>query len=484
MGKHKKSKHKSSKKSHKHKSEHENPREGNSLLEFAAEAVADHVTLLDLLPPVIASIDRGATETLDHIHDKSMRSAMDGILKRLQVLDYEGGWRRSAANIKVHKLLASEFLMADHNRLFSSTQQNLSPGVLLALVLFFPDVLAELPSLLQQLVDGNAVQIGGIENASLRQGLGALLVTLGCAEGAEGHSAQSSRRARALLKVLRRYAKQGGERRLTFPDKHSSSRKGEEEVEEEEDSSSDESVGQPLQQTQTEQQLPPDEDIEEESTLISAAAAAPRIGPQLPSAGEPLAYASGSEDEDEGLGPQLPTQTHSMAPQPAALGLVGVTLYKGAAEQKDPVKEGREEWLLTPGDSSAIKALGGGEHGLFNIPRKFNAGKQAKKKAEDMAIQREYLQKAAEKRALEKGIDIPVAAAPVEKASSLLEEHMAKRAKTEAKALPVGSRRPFDRETDVLSGRKMTAADLMRLAENAKELGDKFDKANVQRNFL
>lgn len=142
---------------------------------------------------------------------------------------------------------------------------------------------------------------------------------------------------------------------------------------------------------------------------------------------------------------------------------------------------------------------------MFGKSRKFQTGKQAKKNAEAVIIQREYarslMQKEAEeaqKRAktldgademhqevYENEEDEEEAMASQQRPLSLMEEHLAKRQRQaeEKRGKPV-ERRPFDRETDVLSRRKVGDAEMYQLVKNAKELTGRFDQPIVQKTFL
>ncbi|RYH00602.1 hypothetical protein EON65_49060, partial [archaeon] len=214
MGKHsKKSKHK-----HKHKSKHSkddrkssskrrveisNPREGNSLIELTAELVAEAPLLFDTFPPVVAELDRGASVSLTIIEDKHSREAIASILKKMQVADFSNQtqtWSRVSANIKLNKIISSEFLVQSHSQLMGQTSQSLSPAIALALTMFFPDVLSELPPLLEQVMADSKIDISGLSNPNLRQGLQVLLDSL------EG----SKRGVKVLYKVLQAYGEQGG----------------------------------------------------------------------------------------------------------------------------------------------------------------------------------------------------------------------------------------------------------------------------------
>lgn len=140
--------------------------------------------------------------------------------------------------------------------------------------------------------------------------------------------------------------------------------------------------------------------------------------------------------------------------------------------------------------------------------RKFQAGKQAKKLAEQMSIQREFQrqqqkllaqQEGAERR--KHGLNDDGSGGGKEAASeqttedlmqeyrekrgvSLMEQHLAKKSKTSHLQEGKGQRRAFDRERDLLSHGRMDESKVAKLVQNARELDDRFDKAAVQKSFL
>lgn len=139
--------------------------------------------------------------------------------------------------------------------------------------------------------------------------------------------------------------------------------------------------------------------------------------------------------------------------------------------------------------------------GLTN--RKFQSGKQAKKIAEKMSIQREFQRQQqalqAQQSRGERGEGAGDAGGEGAQAGgadllqelnerrgmSLMEEHLAKRAKTTGGAgSNKGERRAFDRERDLLSHGRMNEDRVATLVKGAKELEDRFDKAAVQKSFL
>lgn len=147
-----------------------------------------------------------------------------------------------------------------------------------------------------------------------------------------------------------------------------------------------------------------------------------------------------------------------------------------------------------------LSALSGA--GLTN--RKFQAGKGAKKAAEQMSIQREFQRQqqalqAAQSQAQHGGkegkegfvsTDAVMQDYREKRGESLMEAHLAKKARTTSSEVTtaVGSgkqqRRAFDREIDMASHSKMNEDKVAKLVQNAKELDDRFDKGSVQKSFL
>jgi hypothetical protein len=152
--------------------------------------------------------------------------------------------------------------------------------------------------------------------------------------------------------------------------------------------------------------------------------------------------------------------------------------------------------------------------GLTN--RKFQSGKQAKKLAEKMSIQREFQrqqQQLQEQQARSEGPLAPGSSASgvvgrgdksggsnnvgeagtteellqeyrERRGVSLMDQHLAKKAKIAPTELGTGERKAFDRERDLLSHGRMDSQKVASLVKGAKELDDRFDKAAVQKSFL
>lgn len=344
------------------------------------------------------------------------------------------------------------------------------------------------------MLDGKRIEVNNLtQQASLRQGLEVLLCTLGATPYKEGYKRQGSgHHARLAYKLLRKYQKVGQRNIAFLSDDESSSSASETESDSSDHSNTRE------EKKEVENVKKEEHDVKSDAVLASSSRC---IGPERPPSNWETNYDVPEEQdsEEEDVGPRPCLEPFAQARPPALLGQLGVELYNEGQQQssdggdeKDQ-KLQREEWIVDPGDSKALRALGGGEAGLFQGPRKFQSGKEAKKKAEALAIQREYLRKVAEQRKQDgsgdnnNDVTEESAAVVVERAPSLLEEHMQKRARLneeQGKKTQSKERRPFDRELDVLSRKKLTQSDLMRLVENSKELEAKFDKANVQRNFL
>lgn len=124
--------------------------------------------------------------------------------------------------------------------------------------------------------------------------------------------------------------------------------------------------------------------------------------------------------------------------------------------------------------SGGAEALAAG----FGANRKFQTGKTAKKASEALSIQKQYLKSLQDANTTLQDDTV----VEEHRGQSLMEEHLAKKARKDDETK--GLRRPFDREKDVLSHKRLGMNELQQLVENAKELSGRFNKADVQKSFL
>lgn len=184
-----------------------------------------------------------------------------------------------------------------------------------------------------------------------------------------------------------------------------------------------------------------------------------------------------------------PTATFAELDNTSALGDSDMDPRWLAAQQYEEhisdVPAEREEWMMEIGENKVLAGMG-----AFGTTRKFQAGKLAKKAAQ------QYSEMKARQEALSGGEGNKVRD-ELEKmrGPSLMETHRKMREENKAdlqiKSRAPGAlggssgeaaRRPFDREKDVLTSRKMNDKQVSELMEHAKELGSRFDRGSFQRS--
>lgn len=223
------------------------------------------------------------------------------------------------------------------------------------------------------------------------------------------------------------------------------------------------------------------------------------IGPTMPSAKE-LAHALKSyqgvtyndeedEDDDEDvIGPALPTsrrvvnnQLHVTHQTPLGGQIILPSSARSSMENSTNMlvakgsSGGREEWMLTPGESKASQSLSD----TFGVSRGFQTGKVAKQKAKELEAVRAEQPRDAEEDARTQAI---LDEYREMRGPSLMDQHLKK--KKDCGPSQKDSRRPFDRERDVLQRKPMDASAARELVEQAKGLDSRFSAGNIQRNFL
>lgn len=221
------------------------------------------------------------------------------------------------------------------------------------------------------------------------------------------------------------------------------------------------------------------------------------IGPTMPSA-EELAQAlenyqgtiieeeQEDDDDDDVIGPALPkakriTNTHQTLRHQTPLGgqvVIPLAVIRSEKVQKTSVSNsgGREEWMLTPGESKASQSLSD----TFGVSRGFQSGKVAKQKAKELEAMRSEQPRDAAEDARTQAI---LEEYREKRGPSLMDQHLQKK-KDGGSGSQKDSRRPFDRERDVLQRKPMDAAAARELVQQAKNLDTRFSSGNIQRNFL
>jgi hypothetical protein len=459
--------------------------------------------LIEEIPSIFHSLNEEEFVQIKMITNKTMRESLCLLMTYIPGMEEhpQHGWYwKKTSNCSVNYSVLDE-LLSGHSiiepKCLSISQQRSSRSapLLLDLVKSFPELKTELSSIFHQLLQGTAVQLQDLPDEQLVEGLERFFKSLNIPETLDGYGISqnsSSKGERELLEesvkfyldILDNYKKYLKIKEKIFPSdrktEYKESTKAEEIVSDSSCANSDEESTSSSSSSNNENDLT--EVIREPLKKV--------LGPTLPSASDlHLAqtgryYSENDEDDDEDIGPRVMSSSNypvrAMVATSRPLGMTGVTDVPSQdnMEEEEEVTElggQREEWISTPGDSKAFAILD--PTNLTN--RKFQSGKQAKKFAEKLQIQ-----KAAQRALMEQQNGIVEEDLEPQR-PSLMEEHLSKKAKKDHSTKDTsGARKPFEREKDLLAGKKLNEKEVKFLVENAKDLNSKFDKAVVQRTFL
>lgn len=143
--------------------------------------------LLDELPQMLHAIDEGECIAVDKISDVAKKEYITNIFKSIPLLkkNAEYGWYKQQRDISVRSFLLGS--MIDSGRIvepreLSQAQQQAARSIpmnLMRLLEAFPALRDELPILLDQILDGNDVQLHSLGDEDLSEGLERFLRSLG-----------------------------------------------------------------------------------------------------------------------------------------------------------------------------------------------------------------------------------------------------------------------------------------------------------------
>lgn len=377
--------------------------------------------MLEEFPAILQSLDSGEFVHVDRISDSVFRGYLQSILTMLPSgangcgvrqdpqLGYYREKRVAVSIVDCILSLLLESRTIAHPKDLSASQQQCSrkaPMVLLSLIDKYPKLIEELPALLYQIEQGNAVQLRDIKDEELAEGLEELLRSLGLIEGSDGYGlpvetavsrtmAESIKYFTEIFNDHMRYLSIGrhfgshvkdSQKKIEKSDRPpsplpSQSRKSDSSSSESSSSSSDDN----------DDGREKSDESDEESSKGAADSAAPIKGPTRPSKSELMMaqiqartmvageykdlVESSDEDNDDVMGPQLLShRTSSNRPRVELneavlpLGFVGAdSSFLSAdtpgsfsqtnehSEVNSNIANKREEWLLTPGDSKALQ---------------------------------------------------------------------------------------------------------------------------------
>ncbi len=492
--------------------------------------------LLDDIPAMIASLDTGESVNTDAIKDAHMREELVKILRCLP-LQYESrsGWYKRPEIVSVGGVLLMELLDAGSIKQpgvlneAEALASRSAPQRLLTLLASFPELRLELPMLFDSLLDGQALQVDGMDNIDVAAGLRLLLRSLGLLESVDGWSIPAGPEKVSVMRSLKSLkfvlilggvdcasastskdnsVSQSRKRRLrsasvSSGDSSSRDRSSSNDSEDSRSGADDEFYGQRNQHKLDVQvttaannvSIAPasasllTSNLEMGSQPVSRRVQAPSLPPDFKCASN---LNKEEEDDEEEIGPlpswqaarrtvSQPSVAASAPENSALLKALSTQIPSGncGAQSEGSVASitgGREEWMLTPGDSKAMAAL----EGSFGKQRKFAAGKQASQAAQALQARKA----AADATARAAPIDTELAASLEEykqlRGPSLMELHAQKAAANDA-AKRGGAGTTFDYARDVGSFRRRVDTTVRnQMVADAAQLDTRFDKS-VQR---
>lgn len=430
-------------------------------------------SLMEDLPMMLISLDNNNVLNLNCILNDELRNFVVDIMQDLKLeLTATRGWSKSQKNESIRQKLVDILINSksiSHPNELSSTESASFRLVLpkvMRLIHLHPDLKFELNFFFENIIDGNEIDLKGIENEIIGEELSKLLLDLGLEqnEDEEYFIPKGSNfnfvfeNIRHLSNVFRDF------------DLYNSSNKVNNKTEIEKISKKNKKNKKNKKYTSSSSS----EEQEEESDEISASPVTQQpIGPTRPSS-EPIGPTRPSADllmldnevsSGEEAGPQLREApaggewSQRSSPRPASPA-------SSSAQQEG----GRELWMIDPGMDRSV--ANGALLDTFGVSRKFNTGKEAKKRAASYVDAREQFVRS-------RKIETEDVSREVSKKPSLMEEHTQRLREGGSgrgrgdRSEPRG-RRAFDREEDVLSHRKMTATEATELVNQCKMLNDRF----------
>ena len=513
--------------------------------------------LLDDFPSIIASLDSGESVNVEAIQDIGLRDALTNVLRCLPVkYEQHSGWYKLPEVVSVGGILLMELLNAGSIKQPSALSEaetlasRTAPLRLLTMLGRFPELRADLPGLLDSLLDGQALQLDGLENQEVADQLTQLLRALGVVETIDGLSLPTGSTKTAALRSLylmreafrlgkvtdaaaassveeedeeekekeKKHRKRGRDR-----DEHvksSSNRAAASESDESSGSSSDSDDGEDERSAATTTAQRHTHHAAEQPVPVAASAAAtanananvtasatasdsafpvaakgPAMPPgfQRPNVAESDNYSKNGDDgdddddddddddEDDDLGPlpvwKAPRRTmQPIVELPKGPSSLVNALSTDLPEGLDvPAAQGREEWMLTPGESKAFDAL----EGTFGKTREFKKGKQASQAAKALQAKKAAVDAASRAAPMDAAMNAALEEYKALRGPSLMDIHAEKAAQMQAaKKGNKGDRAGFDYARDVGSFRQRVDTTVRaQMVTDAQRLDTRFDKS-------
>mmetsp|Transcript_3884 Transcript_3884/g.6078 ORF Transcript_3884/g.6078 Transcript_3884/m.6078 type:complete len:473 (+) Transcript_3884:50-1468(+) len=455
-------------------------RSGSELCSLLSYGCVCMSGVVEDLPGLIAAIDMGKTVAIQRGSEEGSEKFLRDLFARLPLqCDSDGvQWSRRSDCPSVSKHILSQLLQCGaviQPTDIGKCEMLCIAGArkLLLLLEKYPALVGDIVVLLQNFLNGEVVDVSGIDAVDIREGVVSLFVSIG-AENDDGYTADytteffslpSDSEVCAAVSLLINALQDANERgggvsSLRKDNDLGSSVSGSDISESDRDSGTDSGS-----------ELPPP---------VSA------IGPAVPSSAQlQSAWASMpndavglmESDSDEDAGPSPAPASWNYVEEPSVIAPVRVA----ASAQIVRGEHEREEWMLTPGER---KPFGEGLSEKMLGNRKFDRGKETKKAAAALSAQREKEYEEYLNSEEGKQTEATLQLYREKRGPSLVELHRQETAKKPKHGNPISEMQFFDRERDLLSHRKMDKNQAQKLVDQAKELDSRFNKSIVQKSFL
>ena len=146
--------------------------------------------LIDQFPMIVSSLDQNEYVNINNIRNNELRLFLDNIMHLLPVeLNEYRGWSRSDPDVFVGKYINRQLLTAGTVKIASTLSQSEAAALrwgaprVLHILTSFPDLRTDMSGFLQNLLEGNSVQLEDMANESLREELSRFLKAIGLEEG-------------------------------------------------------------------------------------------------------------------------------------------------------------------------------------------------------------------------------------------------------------------------------------------------------------
>jgi len=457
------------------------------LVEFPERALTE-------LPEMFNSFDAGEAVNLSAIIDDKYRKHLELLMSHLPLSEHPiAGWHRSPDAPSVSGFILGELLdtgAIKQPKHLSNAETHAYRAIpyLQEILKEFPELINELPVLLDNILNGNVLVLDGLANHDLRHSLSILLKKLDVKQVLEqgdyvyklndsdddedGVQTESiaENALRAIRKTFTNVHKCSLYRKKNTNGDSSSSNHG--------DSNNSSNSNNKGKSRETERTIGPAAPSKHE---LAQAKKAQKEYIKAVNDGKFLVDDEDSSSDDDvgpsplGSGNTSPNDVGSLplgALSPTTLiNSINPERYNDAGSNN---KGGREEWMLTPGESKTV-AEHLGQRGGAVANRKFQDGKKAKKDAQEILRKRDIQQKAFEESEEGQRIRNILKSDRDARGLSLMERHMDMKRSKKRQLNERGERVGFDRDKEIVHGKRRTDDNAAKLlVEQASQLNSMF----------